>query len=61
MARDNYKLGMNSVGGYFSLELIKGKEFHIKTIHSIIARNALDYVLMFNIEEKISMMLKFYK
>lgn len=44
---------MNSIGGYFGLELSKGKEFHINAIRLNTGRNALEYVLRANSYKKI--------
>lgn len=37
--------GMNSIGGYFELELRKGEEYHKNAIHLNTGRNALELIL----------------
>ncbi len=39
---------MNEVGGYFGLELKKGKEYHLNSIRLNSGRNALQYILIAN-------------
>jgi hypothetical protein len=41
------------IGGYFELELPKGKEFHENAIKLNLARNALEYVLLANNYKKV--------
>lgn len=44
---------MDSIGGYFGLELSKGKEFHKSAIRLNTGRNALEYILLVNSYKKI--------
>ena len=44
---------MDSIGGYFGLELSKGKEFHKSAIRLNTGRNALEYILLANSYKKI--------
>lgn len=44
---------MDSIGGYFGLELSKSKEFHKNAIRLNTGRNALEYVLLANSYKKI--------
>lgn len=44
---------MKSIGGYFELELMKGKEFHSEAVKLNAARNALEYILRANEYTKI--------
>lgn len=53
LAKSNCKLGMDSIGGYFNLELSKGKELHKNAIRLNTGRNALEYILLANSYKKI--------
>ena len=53
MAKNNCKLGLESIGGYFGLELRKSKEFHKDAIRLNTGRNALEYILLANSYKKI--------
>lgn len=44
---------MDSIGGYFGLELSKGKVFHKSAIRLNTGRNALEYILLANSYKKI--------
>ena len=51
MAKNNCKLGVESIGGYFGLEL-RSKEFHKDAIRLNTGRNALEYILLANSYKK---------
>ena len=44
---------MNSIGGYFELELQRGKEYHEHAVKLNTGRNALKYILKVKEYEKI--------
>jgi len=53
LVKHNCKLAMDSIGGYFGLELSKGIEFHKSAIRLNTGRNALEYILLVNSYKKI--------